>query len=51
VLMINGKPTPIKENDNIELFMGQQPPRTKIIRSATFARNLESLAAYYANAR
>jgi len=46
VLMINGKPTPIKENDNIELFMGQQPPRTKIIRSATFARNLEALAAF-----
>jgi len=51
VLMINGKPTPIKENDNIELFEGQQPPRTRIIRSSTFAQNLENLAAWYAGSK
>lgn len=46
VLTINGKPTPIKENDRIEIFQGTQPPRSRIIRSETFADNLETLAAY-----
>lgn len=46
VLTINGKPLPIKENDTIELFQGPQPPKTRIIRSRTFAANLEMLAAY-----
>jgi hypothetical protein len=48
VLTINGKPTPIKENDQIELFQGERPPRTRIIRSSTFAENLEALAAAFA---
>ncbi|MBL8174903.1 MAG: hypothetical protein JNK48_09540 [Bryobacterales bacterium] len=51
VLVINGKPMPVKENDTIELFEGQQPPRTRIIRSSTFAQNLEALAAWYASRR
>lgn len=46
VLMVNKKPIPIKENDTIELFQGQQPPRTRIIRSETFATNLEKLSAF-----
>lgn len=45
VLMVNGTPTPIKENDRVELFYGTQPPRTRILRSSTFAANLELLAA------
>jgi len=45
VLTINGRPTPIKENDRIELFEGQQPPRQKVIHTTTFSRNLERLAA------
>ncbi len=45
VLTINGRPMPIKENDRIELFEGQQPPRQKVIRTATFVRNLQRLAA------
>jgi hypothetical protein len=45
VLTINGKPTTIRENDRIELFNGAQPPRQKVIRTPTFARNLERLAA------
>lgn len=49
VLTINRKPIPIKENDTIELFEGQQPPRTRIIRSTTFAQNLEALGAWYAS--
>lgn len=48
VLTINGKPMAIKENDRIELFQGTQPPRTRIIRSETFADNLEALAAFVA---
>ena len=45
VLTINGKPVAIKENDRIELFNGEQPPRQKVIRTTTFAGNLERLAA------
>jgi hypothetical protein len=46
VLTVNGRPTPIKENDRVELFQGSLPPRSRIIRTSTFARNLETLAAY-----
>jgi hypothetical protein len=46
VLTINGKPIPIAENDKIALFDGAQPPRQRIIRTATFVRNMETLAAY-----
>jgi hypothetical protein len=48
VLTINGKPTAIKDNDRIELFGGTLPPRTKVIRTSTFASNLRLLAAYAA---
>lgn len=50
VLTINGRPFPIKENDRIELFQGALPPRERAIRSETFARNLERLAAWVAAA-
>jgi hypothetical protein len=46
VLTINGQPTQLKENDRVEIFDGNQPPRGKIIRSSDFAKNLETLAAY-----
>ncbi len=45
VLTINGRPIPVKENDRVELFNGAQPPRQKVIRTTTFVRNLERLAA------
>ena len=48
ILTINGKPVPVKEDDRIELFQGTIPPRARIIRSSTFARNLQALAAYVA---
>jgi hypothetical protein len=51
VLVVNGKSTPVKENDIIELFQGEQPPRTAIIRSNTFAANIETLAAWLRQAR
>ena len=46
VLTINGRPIEINENDRIQLFDGSQAPRAKIIRSTTFAANLETLAAF-----
>jgi hypothetical protein len=46
VLTINGKPQTIRENDDIVLYEGTQPPRGRIVRSTTFAENLEALAAW-----
>ena len=46
VLTVGGKAIPIHENDTIDLFQGTQPPRQKIIRTSTFARNVETLCAY-----
>ncbi|MBI4902295.1 MAG: hypothetical protein HY820_01585 [Acidobacteria bacterium] len=46
VLTINNKPVQLHENDVVELFRGEKPPRTRIINSETFARNLEALASY-----
>ncbi len=51
VLTINGRPTPVKQNDRIELFAGTLPPRTRIISTSTFASNLTTLAAYVAASR
>jgi PelA/Pel-15E family pectate lyase len=51
VLTINGRPTPIAENDRIELFDGSIPPRQTVVSTATFARNLERLAASLLNAK
>jgi len=51
VLTINGKAIPIREDDKIDLFNGAQPPRQKIIHTATFARNLERLAAALGRSR
>jgi PelA/Pel-15E family pectate lyase len=48
VLTIDGKTIDIKENDTLDLFQGTVPPRTQIIRSSTFADNLEKLAAFVA---
>jgi hypothetical protein len=39
---------PLRENDVVEIFLGPQPPREQIIRSADFARNLTALAEYVA---
>jgi hypothetical protein len=37
---------PLKENDTVEIFMGQDRPREQVISSQDFARNLTMLAAY-----
>jgi hypothetical protein len=46
VLTINGRAIPIQENDEVDIFQGDQPPRTKIIRLPTFTRNMLALSAY-----
>ena len=47
VVTVNGrKIADLKENDTIAVYRGAQPPRERILRSATFARNLETLAEY-----
>lgn len=48
VLTINGRAIPVRENSRLELFQGALPPRERVIRSVTFARNLERLAAWVA---
>jgi hypothetical protein len=48
VLTVGGKTIPVRENDTVELFQGTQPPRQKIIRTSTFARNVDTLLAYLA---
>jgi hypothetical protein len=37
----------LRENDTVEIFQGDEPPRERIISSQVFARNLETLAEYY----
>ena len=49
-LTLGGRVLPMNENDVLEVFPGNQPPATDIIRSATFARNVKTLSAYLAAA-
>jgi hypothetical protein len=51
VLTLGGKSYPVKENDTIDLFAGNEPPRQQILVSQTFARNITLLAAYAGRAR
>jgi hypothetical protein len=48
VLTINGRTIPVKEDDRIELFQGTIPPRTRIIRTSTFAENMMKLVRHVA---
>jgi PelA/Pel-15E family pectate lyase len=48
VVMLAGKAVPMKENDTLEVFSGPEPPKERIIRSRTFAENIEALSAYLA---
>lgn len=38
----------LHENDTVEIFQGEQPPRERILESDAFARNLRTLAEYCA---
>lgn len=46
VLQIGNRAIPIQENDMIELFQGKELPKQRIIRSQTFARNMDLLCDY-----
>jgi hypothetical protein len=46
VLTVGGQTIPIRENDTIQVFQGTEPPRQKIFRSGTFARNVEALCRF-----
>jgi PelA/Pel-15E family pectate lyase len=45
-IVISGRSMPLKENETVEIFEGTEPPRDRIIRSATFARNLQDLSSF-----
>jgi hypothetical protein len=49
-LTIGGKSYPVKENQTIDLFEGSEPPKEKVFRSSTFARNLVALSAFVGGA-
>jgi len=46
VLKVGSQVIPVKENDMIELFQGKEPPRERVIRSRTFALNVDLLCDY-----
>ena len=43
VVTIGGRVMPLKENETLQVFQGTERPRERIIRSETFARNVEAL--------
>lgn len=46
VVTLGGRTLPLKENETLEVFAGPEPPNQHIIRSRTFAGNIEVLSAY-----
>ncbi len=48
VVTIGDRTLPLATNETLEVFPGAKPPLERIISSATFARNVETLAAYVA---
>jgi hypothetical protein len=46
VVQIGKQTLPLKENETLDVFQGTVPPRERIIRSQTFARNIEALLAW-----
>ena len=46
VVTLAGKTLPMKENDTLEVFAGGEPPKQRIIRTRTFAKNVGALNAY-----
>jgi hypothetical protein len=48
VVTLGGKTLPLKENDTLEVFAGPEPPKQRIVRSRTFAENVDVLSAYLA---
>jgi PelA/Pel-15E family pectate lyase len=46
VVTIGDRTLPLKENETLQVFQGAERPRERIIRSDTFARNVEALCAF-----
>ena len=46
VLQVGKQMIPVKENDMIQLFQGAEPPPHRVIKSQTFARNVDLLCDY-----
>ena len=46
VVTIGDRVFPLKENETVQIFQGTERPRERIIRSATFTRNVEALCAF-----
>lgn len=51
VVTIGDRTLPLKENETLQVFQGTERPRERIIRSETFARNVEALCAFLEQAR
>ena len=43
VVKIGNQTYPLKEDQTLDVFQGKEPPRERIIRTATFARNMAAL--------
>ena len=46
VVTIDDRAIPLKENGRLTVFRGDKPPLERIISSRTFARNIETMAAF-----
>jgi PelA/Pel-15E family pectate lyase len=46
VVTLGGKTLTLHENDTLEVFKGPETPRQRVIKSRTFADNVEALSAY-----
>src|SRR5262245_20979918 len=46
VVTIGDRVLPLRENETLNVFQGTERPRERIIRSETFARNVETLCAF-----
>ena len=51
VVTLGGQTLHVKENDTLQVFQGQDEPRRRIIRSQTFAENIDAFSAYLATTR
>lgn len=46
LVTLAGKTMPMKENDTLEVFVGADPPKQRVIKTRTFVDNIEALSAY-----
>lgn len=46
VVTLGGKTPPMKENDTLEVFVGAEPLKARVIRTRTFVSNIGALSAY-----